>query len=92
MFSRDDKSIKHTFYNPFTEQRYLEEIKKIGFYFCQKDKISIDELKIGTLKQASSYCRKLWTPHLCQSRQFDEKLFQMAEIARSINLSETTDR
>ena len=92
MFSRGHKSIKQPFYNPFTEQRYIKETKKFGYYFCQKDKISIDELKIGTFEQASNFCRKLWTPHLCENRQFDEKLLQMAQIARSMNYNETTDR
>ena len=55
------------------------EKKKFGFYFCQKDKILIDELKLGTFQQASNFCRKIWTPHLCENRQFDVNLYSMAD-------------
>ena len=78
-FSQGPGSINDPYYNPFTEKRYLEETNKLGFYLCQKDQLSVDDLKLGTFEQASNFCRKIWTPHLCKNQKFDQELYSMAD-------------
>ena len=45
-----------------------------SLYFCSDDEVTIENVKVGTLRSAEEYCEKILTPRVCDDRILAEKI------------------
>ena len=51
----------------------MENLENTGYYFCEEDEISLENLKLASYKDAYNNC-KIKTPRICGNKTLVDKL------------------
>ena len=73
----DEKRTNYFGYEFQRAKDYYSSYHMLGYYFCDGDDLTIENLKLGTYQQAKQNCSKLLTPRFCRDDKVSDLLAEL---------------
>ena len=68
---------ERTNYNGYQLKHVNLGYRKLGYYLCHGDELTIENLKLATYPQAKQNCTKLLTPRICTDSKLSGFLLEL---------------